>query len=375
MTRRMARVLGGAVGAVLVCAGVSNAQTLQPCTTNCIQVAVGEPNPLKASYNVGDTFEVPLTITKATGAGVDSIAAIAMSLGIPGLELADCTDADTAVDGLVPAIVPQVPEGYRVVVENTSCKDRGRCSVTSSTMCTVNDDCPGGETCEGVRCLCPGSGQTRDSFVNIVVFGPKDLTPPITIPVLPDGDLVSISLTVGTSASSTVPLHLYVETDTSAKPDFTANLSVGDMDAKDQTGCRGNQFDTADCGTERDIGTSKVATTDQTLQVEPSTQILVCDVAPSTGDNAGDFGSGSINNSDIVAIFRASLLPSARPADGTARFSGMDSVTEDSPPTCGGNGSILNNDVVSCFRRSLLSSLPRYDRQGLGEGCTSSLHQ
>ncbi|GIW41058.1 MAG: hypothetical protein KatS3mg076_1635 [Candidatus Binatia bacterium] len=107
----------------------------------------------------------------------------------------------------------------------------------------------------------------------------------------------------------------------------------------------------------------------------PEAAFLVCDVVPSSGDDAGQFGNGTINNADIVAIFRASLLATARPPADTARFSAMDSAPPDNPPVCGGNGSLVNSDVVTCFRQSLLPSLPRYDRQGLGEACVSSIHQ
>ena len=98
--------------------------------------------------------------------------------------------------------------------------------------------------------------------------------------------------------------------------------------------------------------------------------ILVCDVSPSTGNDPGQFGNTTINNSDIDAIFKASLL-GPPPAD-SARFSAMDAVAADTPPVCGGDGAIKNNDVVACFRRSLLPTEPMYVRTLAGETCTSA---
>jgi hypothetical protein len=97
--------------------------------------------------------------------------------------------------------------------------------------------------------------------------------------------------------------------------------------------------------------------------------ILVCDVAPSRGDALGQFGNGIVNGSDVVAIFRASLL--GPPAASSARFNAMDSVTVDNPPTCGGDNGIKNTDVVACFKRSLILTEPNYWRTSDGTTCTS----
>ncbi len=121
---------------------------------------------------------------------------------------------------------------------------------------------------------------------------------------------------------------------------------------------------------------------DGRLTVVPrSAPFLVCDVAPAGNDRNGDgdafdggeFGDGRISNSDVVAIFRASLLANQRPPVDSDLFSAMDALApEDAPPTCGGNGSLANNDVVLCFRRSLLPSLPRYQRSRGGGSCSST---
>jgi hypothetical protein len=115
------------------------------------------------------------------------------------------------------------------------------------------------------------------------------------------------------------------------------------------------------------------------LRVE-NIAFLVCDVVPAGSDHnsdsdtadAGEFGDGRITNADVVALFRASLLPNQRPPSGSDLYSAMDAGPEDTPPTCGGNGGLANNDVVLCFRRSLVTSLPRYTRSR-GGTCSAAL--
>jgi hypothetical protein len=97
---------------------------------------------------------------------------------------------------------------------------------------------------------------------------------------------------------------------------------------------------------------------------------VVCDVVPSSGDDAGQFGDGKLKNNDVVAIFNASLQTGVVPAGGTARFSAMDSATVDTPPTCGGDTKLKNNDVVACFNRSLGNG-DNEERTISGSTCTS----
>jgi hypothetical protein len=101
----------------------------------------------------------------------------------------------------------------------------------------------------------------------------------------------------------------------------------------------------------------------------PSGQISVCDVAPSTGDDFGQFGNGAVNNADVIATFKASLL--GPPPAENARFMAMDALTVDNPPVCGGNGAINNADVVACFKRSLLGG-PNFVRTIGGGACASA---
>lgn len=294
MTRRIALVLAGPAVGVLLCVAASHAQTLDPCQSNCIQVSVGDvpATPL----DVGASVRVPILFQQATGEGVGEIAAVALSLSIPGLELANCDNPDA--NGITSAV--EVPDGvdYRVVVENTSCTD------------------------DPARpCLCPGTGQQRANQANIVVFGPKFETeqelkdrcqsdPANCIPVLPNGELVALTLKVGSGAQATVPLHLYAETDTVAapvKPDFAAYLSVGDKNAVDQTG-------------DRDAGVSKVTTANKDLTVNQQ--------AGCCGDKDGN---GTVSAAEATSSVNAfgrrdkSLNPSA---------------------DCDGNGTVAANEAT-----------------------------
>jgi hypothetical protein len=123
-------------------------------------------------------------------------------------------------EGLTPAIrvSPGISDTFKVVVENLQCN-------------TVNG-------APRNRCLCPGAEQQLDNFMNIVVYGPKDLpsSGPVNIPKLPDGDLLEVDLVI--DSSGTHDLHIFSETDEQSsfpKPQFGAFLSIGDQAAIDQT--------------------------------------------------------------------------------------------------------------------------------------------
>jgi hypothetical protein len=96
----------------------------------------------------------------------------------------------------------------------------------------------------------------------------------------------------------------------------------------------------------------------------------VCDVVPFTGDSAGQFGDASIDIFDVRALFAAAQLGVDLPADGSARFSAMDAVTVDSPPTCGGDATLDIFDVRQCFAVGQLG-VTNYVRTGTGATCTS----
>ena len=204
------------------------------------------------------------------------------------------------------------------------------CSNNATQTCTLDTDCTPG-TCTGA--CTPGTNCTG---IRAIILAVGNLS------AIPDGSTL-YTCTVDVSSTATVG-NDYALT--------ISNESAGDTSQALISGVTGTS------------GTIHV--------LPPVTGFLVCDVAPSTGDNQGDFGNGSVLNSDVVAIFKASLT--TPPTAGSARFSAMDAAPADVVPNCGGSNSILNSDVVLCFRRSLSTTEPNY-RRTIDGSCTSALAQ
>jgi len=176
----------------------------------------------------GASVNIPIAFAQGpndsqNGQGFDEVSAIAFTLGVPGTGNSapltfNCTDGNLA-DGSVTG----VPSNFTVVIENAQCTNRN-------------------------RCLCPdtGAGQTRDNFVNIVVYGPRDLpaTGPVQIPVLPaSGNIVTLKMQIAAGTTAPIPLKIFSALDTgaNAKPQFGANLSLGDQAACDVTATTANK--------------------------------------------------------------------------------------------------------------------------------------
>jgi len=198
--------------------------TACPNASNCaqVQVDVGSTTTVKP----GDTFNVSLTFKQGPNSGqpggIGEIAALAQTLNIGTTSGTPLTLASCTLDGSGFPSADVLPDpsisNFNVVVENASCAN--------------------GKT----HCLCPDAGQTRDNFINLVIYGPNPLptpgTTPIDIPTLPAGPqtLVTFKLKVATGAASgDVPLHIINQVDDQSRPQFTAFLSVGDKVAVDQT--------------------------------------------------------------------------------------------------------------------------------------------
>jgi hypothetical protein len=98
---------------------------------------------------------------------------------------------------------------------------------------------------------------------------------------------------------------------------------------------------------------------------------LECDVVPFAGDNAGEFGDGSIDIFDVRAVFAAAQLGADVPAPGSARFSAMDAAPVDTPPICGGDGTLDIFDGRQCFAVGQLGTT-NYARTDPGPTCTSA---
>jgi hypothetical protein len=192
----------------------------QACTgTACAELSVGTDEGA-----VGEAVTIPISFVQGDDdsqpGGSDDVSAIAFTLGIPGTGGAnpltfDCTDGNLA-EGSV-QVASGIDDDFTVVVENAQCSNR-------------------------TRCLCPTAAEhTRADFVNIVVYGPKTLPDqgPVEIPVLPpSGELLRLTMRIAAGAPEEIPLHLFAATDngTPERPQFAANLSLGDQIACDVTG-------------------------------------------------------------------------------------------------------------------------------------------
>ncbi|MEO8602384.1 MAG: hypothetical protein ABI629_07405 [bacterium] len=225
MVQRLALV--SVAAATMFVASAVHAQTCTPPGTgtsvcsgdNCAQLTVGS-----ASGSATTAGAVPITFTQGADnsedqRGSDDVAAIAFTVGLPGtgtdapLRFA-CTGGNLADGAVAPGAA--IANDFTVVVENAQCNNRS-------------------------RCLCPdeGAGQQRDNFVNIAVYGPKTLPEqgPVTIPKLPANDVIvtlNLKSAIGVAQNTVIPLHVFSAMDAS-KPQFAANLSIGDQSACDVT--------------------------------------------------------------------------------------------------------------------------------------------
>jgi hypothetical protein len=227
MKGRAMVVIAGALVALLGTGRAALAILECPNADNCAEVKVAPGT--AGTLGPGDTFDVNLTFKQGPdggqGGGIGQIAALALTLTMGSatsapLRLATCNlNSDNPpfpVDDVIPD--PSV-SNFRIVVENASCEN-GR-----------------------THCLCPTTpGAIPDNFINLVIYGPKELpTPgpnPIDIPVLPPGPQtwVTLKLKVANGArSGEIPLNILNQVSDASRPPFTAFLSVGDKLAVDQT--------------------------------------------------------------------------------------------------------------------------------------------
>lgn len=188
------------------------------CGANCAEISVGSAS----GSSTGAPGSVSISFEQGpddgqSQRGNDDVAAIAFTVGIPGtgdgapLVLA-CSNGNLAAGAVVAGAA--IADNFTVVVENAQCTNRN-------------------------RCLCPdtGAGQTRDDFVNIAIYGPKNLPEqgPVNIPKLPSsGEIVKLNLRPTGTEQQEIPLHVFSALDAS-RPQFSANLSIGDQAACDVT--------------------------------------------------------------------------------------------------------------------------------------------
>jgi hypothetical protein len=259
------------------------------CVADCVQVIItNAPTTAKP----GDTVTVGVTFKQAPtdgkSGGPDEIAALAMTLGIPGSTEGGMPLALVDAPNCVFSCVGGVDDGKACTMNPLDCQG-GQCqgpsvhpdaSIAGLTLAIENASCAGGRT----HCLCPDAGQVQDNFINLVVFGPNPLpTPgptPIVFPTLPAGPqlLATIDLKVLASASAgTVPLHVFNQVQDATPPQFHRQLSVGDTMSVDQTCVP--MLPSPPCSDPAAV--SQVATTDGSIMIS-SAQGCACDC---NGDN------------------------------------------------------------------------------------------
>jgi hypothetical protein len=225
------------------CPTPGTVQTACDAPASCARIAVGN-----ASGSTAQPGSVSIVYTQGPDdsqaqRGHDDVAAIAFTVGIPGTGdgqplVFDCVDGNLADTAVQPGAA--IASDFTLVVENAQCSGRN-------------------------RCLCPdtGAGQERDNFVNIALYGPKTLPEqgPVAIPKIPSGEIAKLNLKAAAGASGTVALHAFSALDAS-KPQFAANLSIGDQSA---------------CDVSADGNKSTVLFSDGTFTIVPATNGCVGD--------------------------------------------------------------------------------------------------
>lgn len=228
---KLTAVAAATLGAALFVSGVP-ARALEPCVTGCAALSVPADTeiPMGAVKEVRVTFQQGAGDGQANQQGNDDVAALAFTLGMPGNGsgapvVLPCSGGRLA-EGAV-RLLGSAASNFAVVVENAECAGRE-------------------------RCLCPEGEQQRDDFINIAVYGPKNLPEggPVQIPELPSGELIALQLKSDADENTVIPLHFFCEQDngTPSKPQFAANLSLGDQSAVDQTANRAQDRSQVNCG-------------------------------------------------------------------------------------------------------------------------------
>jgi hypothetical protein len=244
----------------------------------------------------------------------------------------------------------------------------GYCTIHTTTQCSNDSQCPDlPDPFTGKEPCIPANGPNCSVNPDLGKGGFFSFLPSGCIPTTAGNCTGIRALIVAVDNLTAIPdgSTLYTCTVQIAQgataPDYAlTNSNVSAGDPNQQLVCGPIPPATAEC-----------EKTDGKITVLPGGQpYVVCDVDPQSGDNAGQFGDGSIDIFDYRAQFGAGQLGVDTPADGTARFSAMDSVDLDSPPTCGGDGSIDIFDYRQCFAVGQLGAT-NYVRTGTGSSCTS----
>jgi hypothetical protein len=212
MRMRFAWILGAWCVLFTMNAGNGRA-AVAPCPAGRACAALDVEAPPQAAMP-GDTVVIRLAFAQGGDdqqpGGIDAISALTVTIGIPGLQLADCSAPDA--DGLNPSftLLPGTSGRYRAYVQNLTCAGR-------------------------TTCLCPPAGLTSDPYVNLVLVGTPS---PNGLQLLPNGEVLSIAVRIPNGVGPQVPLHVYSPLDDPTvwpRPAEGGVLSVADVGAVDRT--------------------------------------------------------------------------------------------------------------------------------------------
>jgi hypothetical protein len=331
-----------------------------------------------------------------TTGGQGGQATFSVTLSTDGAQVAG-TQNDIAFDSSTPVRISTT--GYCAITTTTQCSNdndcpdlpapfvgKEPCIPPNGPACSVNADLPKTcsnnptQTCTQNSECAPGSCNPKSGFFS---FLPNGCTPSVlgnctgirglvfavgNLGAIPDGSTL-YTCTVQVASDAALGDHpLTISNERAADPaqaPFNEACVDGHCAVTTTQACT----TLADCP-------SIVTGTDGKIAVgPPGESYTVCDVVPFTGDNAGEFGDTppAVDIFDVRAIFSAAQLGIDLPADGTARFSAMDSIDLDSPPTCGGDGTLDIFDVRQCFAVAQGLADVNYVRTGTGASCTSAV--
>ena len=240
----------------------------------------------------------------------------------------------------------------------------GTCSVTTTKSCLKNSECPSGETCtltQGPACTTTLTNKNA-LFSFLKTAGCDNVA--TMCACTPGTDCTAMrALIAGLDQpdNTAIPDGSTLYTCTVLIPAATANgnypLTISNVQAAD---------------TNAAAVTATGVSAQVTVGPQP-TSYTVCDVSPETGDNVGQFGDMTIDIFDVRALFNAAQGIDTAPADGSARFSAMDSSTVDVVPACGGDQALDIFDVRQCFNVAQGLASQNFVRTGTGASCVSAV--
>jgi hypothetical protein len=252
------------------------------------------------------------------------------------------------------------------------------CSNEATKTCTADSDCTSPGKCTGA--CTPGTNCTG---IRAIILAVDNLN------AIPDGSTL-YSCNVAIASGATVPSdHTLTISKESAGEQVCSNdatkTCTKDTDCTSPGTCIQALINEACVSGHCAVTTGQTCTTSANCPslvtgtngtihvVQGGGSYTVCDVDVGSGDNAGQFGNGTVDFFDVLAIFNVESFGGG-PAAGTARFSAMDADPADHPPTCGGNGTIDFFDVLACFNLESFGGTT-YVRTGTGTSCTSAVKQ